>query len=116
MASPFESDDFLEKIKGFGILGYSADKIIHILDIQQSQVAAFLNEFYKRGSKLATAYQKGKDVADYTIDLKLWEQAKRGDLKALEAFENRRYLNQKLEEKEVATRCLGSLKPSTKNQ
>lgn len=112
MASPFESEDFLDKIKGFGILGYSAEKIIHILDVHQADVTSFLVEFYKKGSKVATAYQKGKDVADYTIDLKLWEQAKRGDLKSLEAFESRRYINQKAEEKESISRLLGTRKDS----
>jgi hypothetical protein len=34
--------------------------------------------------------EKGKDLAEYVIDLKLFEMAKSGDIKALEKFETRK--------------------------
>lgn len=74
------SEKEIEMIVNFGALGYDEKKISSILgrsiNIQDQDVAKY--------------YQKGKDMADYAIDLKLFEMAKSGDIKALEKFERRK--------------------------
>ena len=76
-----------EKIVNCGALGYNASKIASVLDVSQDEVAALLDDPNSQFSKLI---QKGEDMCDYVIDLKLFELAKSGDLKALDAFEYRK--------------------------
>lgn len=70
-----------------GAFNYQAPKIANILDWPVSEVENLLNDI---NSDLSKLYVKGKDRADYVIDLKLFELAQSGDLKALEEFENRK--------------------------
>lgn len=84
------TEDFLKKIVGVGTLGYSVSKIINVLDIEEKDVEQFINDFDNFDSQLRRAYQKGVDKADYAIDTKLFEQAKSGDLKALQKYEQRK--------------------------
>jgi len=77
------SEDFLKKIVGVGTLGYSLQKIINVLDIEEKDVEQFTEDFDNQSSPVAIAFQKGIDKADYAIDMKLFEMAKNGDLKAL---------------------------------
>jgi len=43
---------------------------------------------------LSKLLQKGRDMADYVIDLKLFEMAKSGDIKALEKLDYRKRTRQ----------------------
>ena len=38
-------------------------------------------------------YKFGNDMANYKIDLKLFEMAKSGDIKAMQAFQAKRLIN-----------------------
>lgn len=78
--------DTEEKIVNFGAFGYDIQKMANVLDWSPDEIRTALDEkklFWK-------LYQKGKDTADYVIDLKLFEMAQSGDLKALEEFESRK--------------------------
>lgn len=86
------TDEFLKKITGLGTLGYPLEKILNVLDVPDE--AAFAADFYQPGSTVARAYQKGVDQADYVIDMKLFELAKGGDMKALEKYEERKIYQQ----------------------
>ena len=44
---------------------------------------------------IGKSYQKGVDKSDYLIDLKLFEMAKGGDLKALREYQMRKNLRQR---------------------
>ena len=79
-----------ELIINLGALGYSKGKISSILGIDISHIE---KEFSNKESKMSKLFQKGKDMADYVIDLKLFEMAKQGDMKALEKLELRKRLN-----------------------
>lgn len=76
-----------EKVVNFGAFGYSIEKMASILMIEQEEIKKELNnstsDFYKH-------YEKGRHMADYVIDLKLFELAQSGDLKALEEYEFRK--------------------------
>jgi len=84
------TEEFLKKIVGVGTLGYSVSKIINVLDIEERDVEQFVNDFDDFDNPLRRAYQKGVDKADYAIDTKLFEQAKAGDLKSLQKYEERK--------------------------
>lgn len=73
-----------------GAFNYEPLKIANILGWSAEEVTAFQkdikSDFYK-------FYLQGKDKADYVIDLKLFELAQAGDLKAISVFEKRKRSN-----------------------
>lgn len=77
-----------EMIVNFGAFNYNAEKIASILEVNIDIVN---NELKTKNSKLKTLYQKGKDMADYVIDLKLFDLAKMGDIKAIEKLDSRKW-------------------------
>jgi hypothetical protein len=82
------TDEFLKKMVSVGTLGYSIEKVINVLDIED--VEWFMKEFYDKSSRIHSAYQKGKDKADFKIDLKLFELAQQGDIEAFKIYERRK--------------------------
>lgn len=78
-----------EQIVNFGVFDYNAKKIASILEVDVKEVQA---EIENKTSLLCQLLQKGRDMADYVIDLKLFEMAKSGDIKALEKLNNRKRL------------------------
>jgi len=84
------TDDFLKKMRSFGALSYKLKKIINILELNDDEAAELKKDFEDESNELYIAYNKGKDQADYAIDMKLFQMAKEGDLKALESFERRK--------------------------
>jgi hypothetical protein len=85
--------DFLSQITSLGIVRYSLDKIVNIIDVDD--ITQFEKDFNNPQSDVAKAYQKGIDRSDYDIDIRLFEMAKSGDLKALEKYEQRIWTRQK---------------------
>ena len=81
------SDIQKEQIINFGALGYPIEKISNIMDIKKEVLQCEIFE---------ELYQKGKDTSDFVIDLKLFEMAKAGDIKALDKLNSRkkRYVNE----------------------
>ena len=67
-------EEFLKKVVQCGTLAYPLSRIINVLDIDD--VPAFTKEFDTLTSKIAQAYRKGVDMADFIIDSKLFEKAK----------------------------------------
>lgn len=89
------TEDFLKKMVSVGTLGYSAQKIINVLDVPEDKEGDFLVDFEEPSSEVYKAYKKGLDKADYAIDMKLFEKAREGDLKALQKYEERKYYEQR---------------------
>lgn len=70
------NDEQKEQALNFGALGYDVERICAIWDCQES----FLNDdFWK-------IYKRGEAMAQYVMDLKLFEMAKAGDLKAMQTW------------------------------
>lgn len=82
------TEEFLKNIVQVGKLGYPLSKIINVLDIED--VETFTKDFYDPNSQVAINYRKGVDKSDFMIDLKLFNMAANGDLKALEKYEKRK--------------------------
>jgi hypothetical protein len=78
-----------EMIINFGVFGYEVEKMANILEYESHEIKQALEDPLSEFSKLI---QKGKDLADYVIDLKLFEMAKSGDIKALDKLEQRKNL------------------------
>lgn len=78
-----------EIIINCGAFGYKADVIASLLRIDLSVIEkAMVND--KEFMKL---YKFGNDMANYKLDLKLFEMAKSGDIKAMQAFQAKRLIN-----------------------
>jgi hypothetical protein len=76
-----------EAIVNMAVFGYPLAKMASILGVPLADLEA---ETKKKDGHINKLIQKGNDMADYVIDLKLFEMAKSGDLKALEKFEYRK--------------------------
>ncbi len=79
-----------EQIVNFGVFNYDAQKIGNILGFSEDVIK---EEMSSSDSQLSLLLQKGKDMAEYVIDVKLFEMAQAGDLKALAKLEMRQKRN-----------------------
>lgn len=79
----------IEQIINLGALGYTPNLCSEILGWEQKEIEYLLKNkesvFYKN-------FQKGEIRAQYVIDLKLFELAQQGDIKALDKLELRKKL------------------------
>lgn len=80
--------DNKEMVANFGALGYDATRMALILDASKDDVSEALTD----GSEFQRLYDQGVAMADYAIDVKLFELAKGGDIKALDKLETRKKL------------------------
>jgi len=85
------NEEFLKKMVQVGTLGYPLSKILNVLDIENEK--QFIKDFNTKNSDVFNSYQKGVDKADFLLDIKLFEMAKNGDLKALDKYEQRKRNN-----------------------
>jgi len=76
-----------EQIVNCGVFDYDAQKLSNILGFKKEDIET---EMKNKDSELSQLLQKGKDMADYVIDLKLFEMAKTGDIKALDKLGQRK--------------------------
>lgn len=84
------TQELIKQLISVGMLGYSIDKIINVIDVPENDVQWFTREFNNKNSEIYQAYKKGMDKADYVLDMKLFQKAQDGDLKALEKYEQRK--------------------------
>lgn len=75
-----------EKIVNFGAFNYTSKKMANILGVEESEIIDLMNDETSIFCKLI---QKGRDMADYFIDVRLFELSRNGDIKALSAFNSR---------------------------
>lgn len=83
-----------EDIMNFGALSYTPSQMSILLDESEEEITNLLNnetEFQK-------IYNKGAAISQYLMDKKLFELARKGDLKAMEQFK----FEQKLRSNEAA--------------
>jgi hypothetical protein len=85
-------ESFLEKVRSFGILGYSVDKIIDLAE--PDNIEQFISDFDNPESEVYRAYRKGKTTGDYNMDRELFDKStKAHDLAANEVLKNRKQHN-----------------------
>jgi hypothetical protein len=73
-----------EKIINFGAFSYKEEKMAVILGWTLQEIE---KEFRNKKSEFSMLYEKGKAVSEYLIDVKMFEMAKAGDLKAMEKYQ-----------------------------
>lgn len=83
---PFELSKHEEIIINCGAFSYDARRIANVIDIEEEQVKLLLAD---KSSQFYKLYHKGKDKSDYAIDVKLFELAQSGDIKALDKLNER---------------------------
>jgi hypothetical protein len=76
-----------KKLQNMGALGYSPELIAEMMDLDLGKVE---KDFIDSKSDLYKLYNKGKNQANYLIDLKLFEMAQSGDLKAIDKLTQRK--------------------------
>ena len=76
-----------EMIVNFGALGYDAKKMSSILGVPEIEI---IEELKNKDSEFTKLFQKGVDMSEYVIDMKIFDLAKQGDLAAITLFEKRK--------------------------
>jgi hypothetical protein len=74
-------------LQNMGALGYPVSKICSIMSFDRE---VFEKEFRNENSEIKKLYNKGVDYSGYLIDLKLFEMAKSGDIKAINKLDERK--------------------------
>ena len=74
-------------IVNFGALGYDAKKMSSILGVPEIEI---IEELKNKDSEFTKLFQKGVDMSEYVIDMKIFDLAKQGDLAAITLFEKRK--------------------------
>ena len=64
-------ESFLNKISSFGVLGYSVEKIIFLVDPENPE--ALKRDIETPGTDVYKAYWKGKTTGEYTMDKVLFD-------------------------------------------
>lgn len=77
------TDEEKEKIVNFGAFQYDAEEMAIILGWELKEVVSAM----KTNGEYKQLYDKGAVVSDYLLEVKVFEMAKAGDLKAIEKFE-----------------------------
>lgn len=77
------TDSEKEKIINFGALYYDAANMATILEWPLKEVESLMKDEKSEFKKL---YLKGGAVADYLLNVKIFEMAKSGDLKAFDKY------------------------------
>lgn len=79
---------FLDNVQSFGILGYSVDKIIDLVEPEDEE--QFRVDFSDPKSEVYKAYRKGKTTGEYNMDKELFDAStKSHDVDANEALKDR---------------------------
>lgn len=87
-----------EQIVNFGVFGYDSEKMANILGVSKEEIE---NEMKDENSTFYKLLEKGRDRSDYVIDLKLFEMAQSGDIKALEKLDSRKEIREKESKKRI---------------
>ena len=83
-------EKFIKTVVNLGGLGYDIEKSVNVLDIEkEADIAQFRKDFLDKNSPIFKAYKRGQDKAEFAIDIKLFQKATEGDMKALQKYEER---------------------------
>lgn len=81
------NEEIEKKIINMGAMEYDEEKMSSILGID---IFFIKKEMKNEKSNFYKLYKKGKDLYDFAIDMKLFDLAKNGDLKAIDYIEKRK--------------------------
>lgn len=84
-----DTDQYISKVRTFGALGYDAERIADLLDLHGKTRAELIVRLSIPGDELSVAYDNGRAIGEYNIDVELTKQAERGDIDAITALGER---------------------------
>lgn len=71
-----------EKVVNFGAISFHNSGMAKVLGWTEKEIESAM-----KGGEFKELYEKGEAVADYLLNVKLFEMAKSGDIKALEKYQ-----------------------------
>jgi hypothetical protein len=86
------TDEQLTEAETFGALSYAPNDICTIWQLNEAE---FHKVWNNQDSEFMKRYKRGAIVAQYSIDVMLFNNAQNGDFKALQEYKNRVAQNQK---------------------
>lgn len=84
------SDDYTGRVRTFGALGYSPERICQLLHLNNKERLALLFRLSLQDDEYKKAYEEGRAIGEYNIDAELAKNAERGDIDAIELLESRK--------------------------
>lgn len=81
--------DLINRIRSFGALGYSPERIAAILDLRGKERTELIIRLSIPGDPYFLAYQNGLALGSWNIDAELAKQAERGDVDSIKALTDR---------------------------
>jgi hypothetical protein len=73
----------LNKIRNYGALKYTTDRICALLAIDGDEREAFMREWDDPASQLQRYYTQGVAIGEYNMDVELAKQGEKGDVIAI---------------------------------
>ena len=89
MMDVFETDKYLSKVRTFGALGYDAERIADLLDLKGRLRGELVTRLSIPNDPLRVAYDNGRAIGEYNIDVELTKNAEKGDVDAIEVLATR---------------------------
>lgn len=83
----------LIKIRNYGALKFSSEKICKILGLRGAEKDRFLIEMDDPDSDVRIFYDQGVAIGDYNIDAELAKKSEKGDVLAIMELSKRQYHN-----------------------
>lgn len=77
------TDQYISKVRNFGALGYDAERIADLLDLHGKERTELVVRLSIPGDELRVAYENGRAIGEYNIDVELTKLAERGDIDAI---------------------------------
>ena len=80
------TDMYIQKVRTFGAMGYSPERIAGLLDLRGRERAELIIRLSICGDDVCVAYDNGRAIGEYNIDAELTKQAERGDVDSIETL------------------------------
>lgn len=82
-------DDYVSRVRSYGILRYSIDRICNLLGLRGKERLAMRIRLSLPGDVYENAYKQGLAIGDYNIDSELSKKAETGDAEAISLLKER---------------------------
>jgi len=73
----------LIKIRNYGALKYTVDRIVVLLGVDPDEELKFVEEFQDPKSQVRRYYEQGVAIGEYNIDVELAKAGEKGDVLAI---------------------------------
>ncbi len=81
-----ETDQYISKVRTFGAFGYDAERIADLLGLHGRTRSELIVRLSMTGDELRVAYDNGRAIGEYNIDVELTKLAEHGDIDAIETM------------------------------